>query len=70
MTKKQYDVQDIINAGYTLKPLVCRFCKSTEVDFHQYIGDAFCSMCGKWQLEKARKTSALARLVQYLEKTK
>lgn len=46
-----YDVQDVIDVGYTLEPLRCRFCGSHEVTFYQYIGDAFCETCGSWQLE-------------------
>lgn len=51
-----YDVQDVIDAGYTLKPLKCRKCGSLDVVFNQGIGDAYCEMCGTWQLEaKVRK---------------
>ena len=49
--EKSYDVQDVINAGFTLEPIKCRFCGSLEVVFFQYIGDASCQECGKWQLE-------------------
>ena len=45
-----YDVQDVINAECTLEPIKCRYCGSLEVDFNQYIGDAYCSHCGNWQL--------------------
>ena len=48
--KEQFDVQDVIDAGCTLEPLVCRNCGSTEVTFNQAIGDAHCATCGKWQL--------------------
>ena len=48
---KQYDVQDIINVGYNLEPLICRNCGSNEVVYQQYIGDACCQECGEWQLE-------------------
>ena len=53
MAKQQtYDAQDIIDAGYTLEPLKCRFCgDAQEVTFHQYVGDALCEKCGKWQFE-------------------
>ena len=47
---KTYDVQDVINAGYNLEPLKCRYCESLEVTYMQYIGDAQCSGCGEWQL--------------------
>ena len=48
---KTYDVQDILDVGYNLEPLECRYCKSQEVEFLQYMGDAYCSSCGRWQLE-------------------
>lgn len=48
---KTYDVQDVINAGFNLEPIKCRFCESTEVTFNQGIGDAHCAACGAWQLE-------------------
>jgi transcription elongation factor Elf1 len=52
MTKKVYTVHDVIKAGYTLEPLKCIHCGHIgEVTFNQYIGDASCGMCGKWQLE-------------------
>ena len=52
MTKKEtYDVQDVINAGYTLEPIKCRYCKSLEVTYNQYLQDAQCANCGQWQLE-------------------
>ena len=49
--KEYYDVQDVINAEFNLEPIKCRFCGSLEVTFLQYIGDAQCGDCGKWQLE-------------------
>ena len=52
---KIYDVQDVIDAGYTLEPLKCRKCDSLEVTFNQGIGDAYCEMCGTWQLDIAPK---------------
>jgi len=48
--KKVYDVQDVINAGYTLEPIKCRFCGKLTVVFNQYIGDGYCESCGRWQL--------------------
>ena len=47
---KTYDVQDIIDAECNLEPLECRYCHSLEVIYHQYIGDAYCQECGRWQL--------------------
>ena len=52
MGKRVYDVQDVVDAECTLEPLVCRFCHSQEVTFYQYIGDAHCARCGRWQLEE------------------
>lgn len=46
-----YTVHDILNAEINLEPLICLACGSHEVTFHQYIGDAYCANCGKWQLE-------------------
>ncbi len=48
---KCYDVQDVINSEITLQPLTCRKCGSQEVMYHQYVGDAYCSKCGVWQLD-------------------
>ena len=54
MTKKQkqksYTVYDVKKAGITLEPMRCLFCGSNEVTYHQYIGDAHCSSCGRWQI--------------------
>lgn len=50
MEKKFYDVDDVIAAECNLEPIKCRFCGSFEVDFVQFIRDARCAMCGKWQL--------------------
>ena len=47
-----YNIYDVIDAGYTLEPLECIFCGSHEVTYLQYIQDAQCSNCGKWQLEE------------------
>ncbi len=49
--QRRYDVQDVINSEITLQPLDCRKCGSQEVTFHQYVGDAYCSDCGVWQLD-------------------
>ena len=45
-----FDVQDVLDVGYTLEPLVCRYCGSLEVTFYQYVGDTHCAKCGAWQL--------------------
>lgn len=47
-----YNVHDVLNAEYTLEPLICLYCGSKEVTFHQYIGDAHCGDCGKWQVDE------------------
>ncbi len=52
--KEQFDVQDVINAGCTLEPMICRVCGSLEVTFNQRIGDAYCESCGHWQLDQDR----------------
>lgn|GEM_PF-7000269 len=44
-------IYDILEAGYNLEPLVCLFCGSEEVTYHQYIGDAYCASCGRWQID-------------------
>ena len=48
---KAYDVQDVIDAEITLEPMKCRHCKAVgETTFNQEIGDAYCAVCGEWQL--------------------
>jgi len=50
-TANYYDVQDVINAGFTLEPLKCRKCgRIGYTVFLQYVGDAYCEYCGSWQL--------------------
>ena len=49
----EYTVYDVINAECTLEPMVCLFCGSHEVTFYQYVADAHCEVCGKWQIEEA-----------------
>ena len=51
--EKEYNVYDVLEAEFTLEPLVCLFCGSREVVFEQYVGDAYCQGCGKWQIESA-----------------
>jgi len=51
---KTYDVQDIIDVEYNLEPLECRFCGSLELYFSDYVGDAYCAECEKWQLNDER----------------
>ena len=47
---KQF-VKDVIQKGYNLTPIHCKYCDSTEVTYHQYIGDGYCADCGEWQDE-------------------
>ena len=47
--KEYYDVQEIIDNECLYEPIKCRFCDSLEVDFIQYMRDAYCNMCGEWQ---------------------
>jgi len=50
--KKSYTVHDVLNAGYTLEPMVCLKCGQVGyVTFSQYVGDAYCEQCGEWQLD-------------------
>ena len=47
----KYTVYDILQAECTLEPLTCLHCSSDEVIFDQYIGDAYCQDCDRWQLD-------------------
>jgi len=50
--KKTYDIQDIIDTEITLEPLKCRYCgKVGETTYHPGVGDAYCEICGRWQLD-------------------
>tara|TARA_R100001463_G_scaffold42546_8_gene89113 strand:+ start:3186 stop:3395 length:210 start_codon:yes stop_codon:yes gene_type:complete len=49
--------ENIISAGYNLEPVHCVYCDSTEVTYHQYVGDGYCSECGEWQSEKDIKNN-------------
>ena len=54
-----YTVHDVVRACYTLEPLRCLNPDCPEplsgnVTHHQYVGrygDAYCSICGLWQIE-------------------
>ena len=35
----------------------CVYCESSEVTYHQYIGDGYCSDCGEWQTAKDIKNN-------------
>jgi transcription initiation factor TFIIIB Brf1 subunit/transcription initiation factor TFIIB len=49
--KADHDVQDVVDLGYNLDDLKCRYCGSKEVTFNQGVGDAYCAECGEWQLK-------------------
>ena len=49
--KNKIYTQDVINSELNLIPLHCYYCGSKEVTFLQYVGDAHCSTCGKWQTQ-------------------
>lgn len=51
MSDRAYTVEEVIVAECTLEPMVCKFCGSHEVTFNQYLHDALCGDCGKWQIE-------------------
>ena len=53
--KETFTVEDVLEAGFTLEPLICKYCGSRYVIFNQGVGDAYCEECGKWQLEEERK---------------
>ncbi len=49
---KNYSVVDVINAGCNLEPIRCVKCEYIgEVTFNQYTKDAYCAICGTWQIE-------------------
>lgn len=49
---KVYTVHDIHIAECNLEPIICLHCGQIgEVIYDQYIGDGYCQVCGKWQLE-------------------
>ena len=49
---KTFTVYDILSAEVNLEPLICLHCGSIEVIFDQYVSDAYCQGCGKWQLDE------------------
>ena len=52
MEKQAYDIQDVINAEFNLEPMRCRHCNEVgETTYHDYAGDAYCELCGRWQLD-------------------
>lgn len=59
-----FTVYDVINANYSLEPLVCLHCGSTEVVFLFGIGDAVCQECGLWQLDLGNENPDIRKEVQ------
>lgn len=48
---KTYTIHEVLKAGYTLEPMKCLHCGSVgETTFDQQVHDAYCAVCGKWQL--------------------
>jgi len=35
----------------------CDYCGEHAVIYHQYVGDAYCETCGKWELEDKEEES-------------
>lgn len=56
---KGYTVIDVLNAGYTLEPMVCLKCGSNEVTHNQYMCDAYCAECGTWQIDYAKEKNII-----------
>lgn len=53
MEKEYYDIQDVINAEFLLKPIKCRHCGHVgEVEYNQQLADGQCGICGKWQIDE------------------
>lgn len=50
---KTFSIDDVKQAECTLEPIECVHCKSLDVTYQQYIGDAYCADCGQWQEEVA-----------------
>jgi len=53
---KSYTVFDVIKAECTLEPMKCIHCNGIGfTTYHQYVRDAYCENCDKWQLEELEK---------------
>jgi hypothetical protein len=51
--KIAYTIYDIIRNEINMEPLICIHCKQVgEVTYYDYMGDAYCELCGKWQLDE------------------
>ena len=47
-----YDINDVIEAEITLEPMKCCHCNVIgETSYYDYAGDAYCAICGFWQLD-------------------
>ena len=57
MNKTKFYTEDVQKCGFNLEPLHCVYCESSEVTYHQYIGDGHCSDCGEWQTAKDIKNN-------------
>lgn len=48
-----FTIHDILQAEINLAPLICLHCNEIgEVTYHPEVQDAYCEMCGNWQLDK------------------
>ena len=57
-TQKTIRIINSINMGWEDKLVLhCVYCESSEVTYHQYIGDGYCSDCGEWQTAKDIKNN-------------
>lgn len=48
---QSFTIEQLMQAGYTLAPLRCKFCGSLEVEYSSLSHDALCGTCGRWQIE-------------------
>ena len=46
---EKYTIFQQLVTPYTLEPLTCVFCDSTDVTYYQTRKDAYCSCCDNWQ---------------------
>lgn len=47
-------LQDVLDTGYSLEPLTCRFCGNRANNYDPGIHDSLCEHCGKFQSEKKK----------------
>ena len=51
--EKTYTIHDVLAAECDLQPMKCIHCGYVGMtNYFQYIGDAHCEICGKWQLDE------------------